>query len=220
VGEADLVGCALAEIGRGAVWVKVIADFPHLAAGTGAEPTYAIGSIAKLTAAVHEAGARVAVHSTVPGAGQLVTAGVDSIEHGLGLDEAAVREMARRGTAWTPTIGALLALLDAPSLPPGRRQSLEEGRERFAQLLPLAARLGVLVLAGSDVTGSIPREVALLAQMGLEPKDALAAASIWPRRFLGAPASADIVTYHHDPRDDPGQLANPAAVVASGTRLR
>jgi imidazolonepropionase-like amidohydrolase len=220
VSEADLVGCALAEIGRGAAWVKVIADFPDLAAGTGAEPTYPIGAIAKLTAAVHEAGARVAVHSTVPGAGQLVAAGVDSVEHGRGLDEAAVKEMARRGTAWTPTVAALLAILGAPSLPPGRRQSLEEGRERLAELLPLAARLGVPVLAGSDVTGSIPREVALLAQMGLDPKDALAAASIWPRRFLGAPATADIVTYHNDPRDDPSQLANPAAVVASGIRLR
>jgi hypothetical protein len=36
----------------------------------------------------------------------------------------------------------------------------------------------------------------------------------------GPPATADIVTYHHDLRDDPGQLNNPAAVVARGTRLR
>lgn len=63
------------------------------------------------------------------------------------------------------------------------------------------------VLAGTDVTGSIPQEVALLAQMGLEPQDALAAASTWPRRYLGATATADIVTYHHDPRQDPDQLA-------------
>ena len=85
---------------------------------------------------------------------------------------------------------------------------------------PLAVRLGVPVLAGTNLTGSIPREVALLAQMGLEPKDALAAASTWPRRFLGAPGAADIGTYHHDPREDPGQLAHPAAVVAGGIRLR
>jgi imidazolonepropionase-like amidohydrolase len=83
----------------------------------------------------------------------------------------------------------------------------------------VAVRLGVPVLAGTDVTGSIPKEVALLAQMGLSPQDALAAASTWPRRFLRAPA-ADVVTYHHDPREDPGQLARPAAVVAGGVRLR
>ena len=218
--EADLVSCALAEIGRGAAWVKVIADFPDLATGAGAEPTYPTGTIAQLVTAVHQAGARVAVHSTIPNAGQLVAAGVDSIEHGSGLDEAAVRDMAHRRTAWTPTIGALLTLLDAPFLPPERRRRVHESRERLAELLPLAARLGVPVLAGTDVTGSIPREVALLAQMGLEPERALAAASIWTRRFLGAPAAADIVTYHHDPRQDPGQLARPAAVVAAGVRLR
>jgi imidazolonepropionase-like amidohydrolase len=220
VAEADLVSCALAEIGRGATWVKVIADFPDLAAGTDARATYRMGAIAQLVDAAHKAGARVAVHSTIADAGQLVAAGVDSIEHGFGLDEAAVKEMASRGTAWTPTIGALLALLAAPHLPAGRRTRLQEGRERLAQLLPLAARLGVPVLAGTDVTGSIPGEVALLAQLGLDPTDALAAASVWPRRFLGAVAGADIVTYHHDPREDPDQLAHPAAVVVRGTRLR
>ena len=220
VDEANLVRCALTEIGRGAAWVKVIADFPDLAAGTGATATYPIGSIARLIAAAHDAGARVAVHSTLPDAGQLVAAGADSIEHGFGLDERAISEMATRGAAWTPTVGALLAPLDAPDLTPARRHRLHEARTRVAELLPVAVRLGVPVLAGSDVTGSIPAEVALLARLGLAPEDALAAASTWPRRFLGAPATADIVTYHHDPREDPGQLAHPAAVVASGTRLR
>jgi hypothetical protein len=133
VAESDLISCALAEIGRGAAWVKVIADFPDLAAGTDAEATYQIGAIADLVAAVHAAGVRVAVHSTIAGVGQLVAAGVDSIEHGYGLDEGA---------------------------------------------------------------------------------------STWPRQFLGAAAGADIVTYHHDPREDADQLAGPAAVVAGGIRLR
>jgi imidazolonepropionase-like amidohydrolase len=219
VGEADLVGAALVEIGRGAGWVKVIADFPDLAAGTDTQATYRTEAIAQLVAAAHAAGARVAVHATLPDAGQLVAAGVDSIEHGFRLDERAIHALADRGTAWTPTVAALGALLDAPDLTPGRRR-LREGRARVAELLPVAARLGVPVLAGTDVTGSIPREVALLAQMGLEPKDALAAASTWPRRFLGAAATADLVTYQHDPREDPGQLAHPAAAVAGGTRLR
>ena len=221
VEEAGLVGAALAEIGRGAAWVKVIADFPDLAAGTDAEATYPVQAIARVVAAAHQAGARVAVHTTVAGAGQLVAAGEDSIEHGWsGLDEHAVREMAGRGTAWTPTVGALVAMLHAPGTTPRRRSGFAEGYARVAELLPLAVRFGVPVLAGTDVTGSIPREVALLAQLGLEPKEALAAASAWPRSFLGAPATADIVTYHHDPRENPGQLAHPAAVVAGGIRLR
>jgi imidazolonepropionase-like amidohydrolase len=219
VEEAELVACALGEISRGATWVKVIADFPNLAAGTAqAEPTYQLDMIARLTAAAHDAGARVAAHTTMAGAGPLVAAGIDSVEHGTGLDEETVREMARRGTAWTPTLGATLAGRD--SAPPVRRRQLANLEERLAYLLPLAVALGVPVLAGTDVVGSIPAEVGLLARSGLEPSQALAAASVWPRQFLGAPATADIVTYRHDPREDPDQLANPAAVVAGGVRLR
>ena len=48
--------------------------------------TEAIGSTAQLVAALYQAGARVAVHSTISDAGQLVAAGVDSIEHGIGMD--------------------------------------------------------------------------------------------------------------------------------------
>jgi hypothetical protein len=71
VDEAGLVSAALAEIGRGAAWVKVIADFPDLAAGTDAKATYQVDAIARVVAAAHQAGARVAVavHSTVSGAG-------------------------------------------------------------------------------------------------------------------------------------------------------
>jgi imidazolonepropionase-like amidohydrolase len=77
----------------------VIADFPDLATGTDAEATYRMEAIARLVDAAHRVGARVAVHSTIPDAGQLVGAGVDSIEHGFGLDEAAINDMAGRGTA-------------------------------------------------------------------------------------------------------------------------
>jgi len=219
VAEADLVARALAEIGRGATWVKVVADFPDVAAGTDTAATYGTEAVTDLVAAVHAAGARVAVHSTIPSVAALVAAGVDSVEHGFGLDEATVREMAGRGTAWTPTIGALLELIDASRPQPARRARLEEARERLAALVPLAVRLGVPVLAGTDVTGSIPGEVALLAGLGLDPADALAAASVRPRRYLGL-AGTDVVTYHHDPRDDPAELTRPAAVVVRGTRVR
>jgi hypothetical protein len=218
---SDLVSCGLAELGRGATWVKVIADFLDLAAGpdTGIEPTYPIDLMAELTAAVHQAGGRVAVHSTTARAAELVAIGVDSIEHGTELDEAAIREMAVRGAAWTPTLCGTVGALGDPGLPAEERRYLEGARERLAALLPLAVSLGVPVLAGTDAMGSIPQEVALLARLGLQPAEALAAASTWPRQYLGAAATSDIVTYHRDPRADPDELTRPAAVIAGGTRL-
>src|SRR5215207_3631345 len=63
VREEDLISAALAELRRGATWVKVIADFPHVPDFNDNAPTYPVPLIASLATAVHEAGGRVAVHT-------------------------------------------------------------------------------------------------------------------------------------------------------------
>lgn len=221
VGDDDLIDAAVAEIARGASWVKVIGDFP--AAPESAEParTYSLTIVGRLCSVAHAAGARVAVHTTLPGCGEYIAAGVDSIEHGPGLEPADLEEMARRGVAWVPTLCALLRGAEEPDTPPERRERVRERRARLRELLPMAARLGVPVLAGTDVVGSLAREVALLVEVGLEPPEALAAASVRGRRFLEGDATrADVVTYQNDPRGDPEELSRPAAVVVGGVRLR
>lgn len=60
---------------------------------------------------------------------------------------------------------------------------------------------------------------------GVPPVAALAAATTAARGYLGLPslsdgAPADVVTYHHDPREDPGVLSRPAAVLRGGHRIR
>jgi imidazolonepropionase-like amidohydrolase len=221
VSEADLLEAALREVGRGATWVKVIGDFPKVPEFTDVARTYPIALIGELCTAVHDAGARVAVHSTIPGTGELVTAGVDSIEHGTGLDIPTIEEMGRRGVAWTPTLCATVSSFESEDLPPERRERFEQLRSDLKELLPLAVKHGVPILAGTDAVGTIPREVALLSEFGLNPEEALAAASEWPRRFIEpSPDRTDIVTYEQDPREDPMVLSNPAAVVSRGVRLR
>ena len=216
----ELTAVALAEVERGAQWVKIIADFPNLETGGPPEPNYPFEAIAAMVEAIHAVGARVAAHSTMPNAHELVAAGVDSIEHGAYLNEDVLGVMAVRGTAWTPTLCALTHLRDDPDAPPPVRDGMHQVTEHMAQLLPLATNLGVTVLAGTDTYGSLSKEVALLAEFGLTPTQALAAASVWARQYLGVSGRADIVTYHHDPREDPTQLDQPAAVVVGGIRRR
>jgi imidazolonepropionase-like amidohydrolase len=216
----ELTQAALAEVERDATWVKVIADFPNLETGGPNELNYPVEAIAAMVAAVHAAGARVAIHSTMPNVAELLGAGVDSIEHGPFIDEGCLAQMARNGCAWTPTLCALTHLRDDPEAPPDARAAMQGIAEQLAELLPQAAKLGVTVMAGTDTYGSIAQEVAHLAEFGLSPSQALAAATVWPREYLGVTGRADIVTYHHDPRDDPGQLATPAAVVVDGVRRR
>jgi imidazolonepropionase-like amidohydrolase len=164
--------------------------------------------------------ARIAAHVTTELVAELVRLGVDSIEHGTAVTDDVVEEMARRGTAWTPTLSATLSLPDDP--PEARQLLVAERRERFSDLLPKAVRAGVPVLTGSDVVGSVAGEVAMLVGCGLEPIDALRAATTTAVGFLGADAGEappSVVTYAEDPRDDPAVLARPAAAVIGGIRV-
>ena len=221
-----LVEVALRELAEGARWVKLVADFSSPAARASSaapvnEPTYDLDVVRELVTATHDAGGRVAAHVTTELVADLVRLGIDSVEHGTALDDETIVEMARRGTAWTPTLCATLSI--AEGAPEERQRLVAERRERFQELLPTAVRLGVPVLTGSDVVGSVPREIALLVESGLDPVDALRASTDTATRFLGADAAdapPSVVTFDEDPRDDPAALARPAAIVIGGVRVR
>ncbi len=224
--ESQLTELALGELARGARWVKVIADFPAVVAEVRsgpAAPTYRTESIAAMVSAVHAAGGRVAAHTTTSLIGPLLDAGVDSVEHGTAMDGDALHRMARTGAAWTPTLCAVLGV--PRSAPPEAHRRAADHRQRLRELLPLAHRLGVPVLTGTDTAGTVAREVALLAELGLGPAAALMAATTTAYRFLGESfggtgTPATLVTYHDDPRADLAVLSAPAAVIIDGVRVR
>jgi len=226
VPQAQLTDLALAELARGSRWVKLIADFPPVVDGIPAgpaAPAYSLDAIEAMITAVHSAGGRVAAHTTTDLAGALVRAGVDSVEHGTGLDESALHLMAGTGAAWTPTLCAVLRTAGTAS--EAARQRAEAYRERLRDLLPLAQRLGMPVLTGTDTAGSVVREIGLLAEHGLEPAAAIRSATTAAYQFLGerydeAGQPATLVTYDIDPREDLAALAAPAAVIIDGVRVR
>jgi len=101
------------------------------------------------------------------------------------------------------------------------RAILADFRDRLQTLLPLAVRLGVPVLAGTDTVGTVVDEIAALAAYGLDPSQAIASASTAALDFLAVENGlATLVTYDADPRDDVALLAAPAALVVEGVRVR
>jgi len=207
-----LVETAVAQVRAGARWVKVIADFPGPDGNWFEAPAnYPPETLRAMADAVHAEGGRVAAHTTGTAAADAVLAGADTIEHGPTLDEERIEEMARRGTAWVPTLWAATR-----HVPPAALGPLAA---RLRPLLALALRLGVPVLAGSDEApaGSLHLEVAKLVEIGgLSPEQALGAASIDARAFLDLPVpEGDLVTYAADPREDVGVLAEPLSVVVA-----
>lgn len=219
----DLLAAALGEISGGATWLKLIGDFPLLdpdgrrVSGSLA-PTYDLDTVKELLDLAHAHGARVAVHTQSRHADGLVTAGVDSVEHGEWLSEEAVDALGDRGGAWTPTLAAITGVLADASAK--RRAYAAEASERLRVLVPRAVASGVRVLAGTDNAASVAHEIALLARHGLTPEQALAAgstAAAWLHPSLQVAYS--LVTYETDPRDDPEVLFAPAAVIR-GQRVR
>jgi imidazolonepropionase-like amidohydrolase len=227
----ELVGRARAQAEAGHPWVKIIADFPkdnpgHLKDG---EPNYPQEVFNAAVEAAHVAGARVASHAVSrAGTAAAIDARVDSLEHGCMIDESLLKLMVERGIAWSPTsiIAPYAAEMAEEMGGPEAARGAHEAFENQRSMLARANKLGITLLAGTDMfpPGSVWREVAALQQAGIEPRDALAAASTVARAFLREPAldegaPADLVWYEHDPRNEPELLARPGLVMLGGARI-
>jgi hypothetical protein len=104
---AELPALAAAQAARTG-WAKIIGDWRP---GDDPVPADVLRAVAE---AVHEAGGRVAVHSQhAAGGAAAVAARADSLEHGMGLDPALLTQMARQGTALTPTLAVLTSSIPA-----------------------------------------------------------------------------------------------------------
>jgi len=226
----DLPAVAEAQVQAGSRWVKLIGDWPR-------GPTdfrksvvnYSTRAIAATVAAVHAAGGKVAMHCTAhESTARAVEGGVDTVEHGAGMDERLLAQMATKGIAWTPTlvVEPLATNMAAATEDPQAAAYVSEMFADMKSMVPFAHNLGVTILAGTDVLrgGEIWREIAALQAAGLEPANALATASTAARAFLGDPAleegaAADLVLYENDPRNDPELLARPSLVMLGGQRV-
>lgn len=223
---------AAAHARGGAPWVKIVVDYPLTARppawGTD-KVNYPERAVVEAVRAVHAAGGRVAAHAfSREGAIQCVAAGVDTIEHGWGLDDAMVEAMASGGIAWTPTL-CIAEPLRAAAAAEGRDEQVRWFQESIEYILPLvrkAHRMGVTLLTGTDYLppGAVADEVALFQRAGIDPVDALAAASSSARTFLGLAslaegAPADLAVYESDPRLSPELLSKPGVMLLNGQRV-
>ena len=187
----------------------------------------------------HDAGLKIAAHCVgFEGTRESVEAGVDSIEHGTYVDEATIRLMAEKGTYLVPTMSTWdtrerLAI----QLGWSKEQlaSNQDRKENSQASFRRALQAGVRIATGTDAGGSaarhgfIAREVELMVDNGMTPKQALAATTTVAAELLGIQdqagtiavgKQADMVLVDGDPYSDPGALRNIWAVIKGGTRVR
>jgi len=209
--RAGLLAAAQAEIGRGAATLKVIVSgVVDFASATVGPPHFDAEDLRELVAVARQAGVPVAAHANGPEAiGIAVAAGVDSVEHGILISEAALLAMAAAGTRWVPTLTPLYNLRADPRWP-----RLAEIFERHLEVVARGRELGVILVAGSDAGSpgvphvSLHTEISLLRHAGLSPPELRRAATGAAAELLGfgdgygrleVGACTDLVWFAEDP---------------------
>ena len=228
-GEA-LLAAALRQLDDGADLIKLYMDGPD--ADT---PVFTVDEIAKVVVAAAEAGAKVAAHATqIGGARAAVGGGVASLEHGDAIDADLASEMARRGTFLVTTHSVMKSWLSFGTTTTlerfagdGSTSNIEGRLEVARESARTAHAAGVKIAAGSDFGGGSLRaghlawEVEALVEAGLEPWEALAAATWRGGELLGEPRAgvlriggpSDCFLIHGDPLSDPSSLWRVSAVL-------
>ncbi len=229
VDPEDLVAEVDRQARAGDGWVKLVGDWIDRREGDLA-PLWPQEVARAAIERAHRLGARVTAHCFSEEApAQLVAAGIDGIEHGTGLTDETISEMAVRGVALVPT---LVNIENFPSIAasadgkyPTYAAHMRHLHAHVAETIGKAVEAGVPVYAGTDAGGTVPhglvsREVRMLAEIG-GPEFALGAASWRAREWLGGQGleigdSADLLVLDADPREDLTTLDHPRYVVLRG----
>ena len=231
---ADLPLAVTTQANAGNGWVKLVADYFDDEIG-GIAPNWHLEAVRAAINQAHALSARVAAHTLGPaGAAAMVSAGVDSIEHGMGLTESLIDEMAHRRTALVPTLLAVdtmryVATLAEPAYPVYSAY-LRQAGERFpASSWPLTKR-GCRIFVGTDAGtevshGRIVDRDARAARTGRHTRRrhtrgrVMAGARLARPRLCRGGRAADLVVYPEDPRRDLGVLRAPSRIVLRGAPL-
>jgi imidazolonepropionase-like amidohydrolase len=223
------------QVKYGADWIKFYADRRYYMKDGALHSwvNFTDEEMHEFVAEAHRLGHRVAAHAMGwDGIDASLRAGVDSIEHGYGLDEGLMNRMIKQGAYWCPTIyvGVYVAEGRAAAGAPIWIQM----RDLEAKAFALGVRKGVKIVYGTDAGGyawteNQAKEFAYMVRYGMTPMQAIQSATIVAADLLEKQNDmgeietgkfADIVAVTGDPLKDITELERVRFVMKGGEVMR
>jgi len=216
----------------GADLIKICATGGVLSKGDDPQASqYTLEEIQAIVADAHRLGRKVAAHAHgAQGILWASEAGVDSIEHGSYIDDAAIAMMKKHGTYLVPTVYLEDWQIQNGHLPAFYHQKMVDVSAVAKQNIKHAMQSGVKIALGTDSAvyphGLNAHELDVYVnQLGMAPLAALQTATINAADLLGWTAKtgtlepgkwADIIAVEKNPLDDIRTLQNVSFVMKSG----
>jgi imidazolonepropionase-like amidohydrolase len=222
------------QIGHGVDWIKVYADRSYFVDKDGtlsSIPTFTLDEMKAIVDEAHRLRHKVAAHAMArPGITNALTAGVDSIEHGIAIPDDLMDVMLKNGTYLVPT----LTVTDYVS--PGRAAA---GGAIWGKIpafhhdsFQRAVKRGVKIAFGTDVGGfpwdalNEAKEFEYEVKYGMTPMQAIRSATLSAAQLLGqddrigtleSGKFADIVAVPGNPLNDITAMQRVRFVMKDGT---
>jgi imidazolonepropionase-like amidohydrolase len=230
-GVEGIVRAAREQIGKGADWVKVYADY-RWGTGEPSRPTFSQEELTAAAQAAHSTGRLVSAHATTAeGMRRATLAGVDTIEHGDEGTPDVFKLMKQRGVALCPTVAADDAVSQYRGWRKGKEPEPESIQKKRASM-KAAREAGVTFAMGGDAGvfahGDNVREMELLVrEYGFSAIEVLRQATVENARVfrlndrgsIRPGLLADLVSVTGDPTKDLAALRQVHLVMKSGVIL-
>jgi imidazolonepropionase-like amidohydrolase len=217
------------QVAHGADLIKVYAAYDFYFSPDGkmvVPPTFTAEEVNAIVDEAHAKGRRVSCHAFGgQGLKNCLNAGVDSIEHGVDLDDADIKMMLQKGIYLVPTLYHYQDDREKDMKKYGGHSVAEVSEKSF----PRAVAQGVKIAFGSGVGpfphGTQTKEFEYMVKFGMTPVLAIRAATIEAARLMGwqdrigsieAGKFADLVAVQGDPTADITELERVKFVMKGG----